>query len=387
MSSSSASRKQDGSILFLIRSLEAGGAERQLTVLARGLHARGIPIVVCTFYPDGAFRKELEQAGITVIDLGKKGRWDVLPFLVRLVNMLRRHRPAVIYGFLPVANILAALMRPIIPGTRVVWGVRASNMALDHYDRLTCWVAILETRLAGRANVIVCNSGAGLRHHAQLGFPEDRMVVIPNGIDLNRFRFNAKSRRHVRAEWGIRENQILVGLVARLDPMKDHPSFLDAASRVALKHQHVHFVCVGEGPADYTADLKRQASVRGLADRIIWAGARDDMAAVYSALDIAASSSAFGEGFSNAIAEAMACERPCVVTDVGDSASIVGATGPVVSPADPQALAEGLSQLIDLTASERPALGAVARSRIKEEYGVDALASRTLQVLELDRCE
>jgi len=121
----------------------------------------------------------------------------------------------------------------------------------------------------------------------------------------------------------------------------------------------------------------------GLTNQLIWAGARDNMPAVYSALDIASSSSSYGEGFSNAIAEAMACGVPCVVTDVGDSALIVGDTGGVVAPGDHNALAAAIQHLVDLPAKERCALGEACRARVVSEFGIDRLIQRTEQALGL----
>ena len=152
------------------------------------------------------------------------------------------------------------------------------------------------------------------------------MAVIPNGIDTSRFREMPGSGARLRALWGVRDDQILIGLVGRLDYMKDHPTFLRAAAKLTHHNDSVRFVCVGGGPISYAAQLKDLSSELGLHDRIVWAGDQDDMPSVYSALDLLVSSSS-GEGFSNVIGEAMACGVPCVVTDVGDSALIVGETG------------------------------------------------------------
>jgi glycosyltransferase involved in cell wall biosynthesis len=121
----------------------------------------------------------------------------------------------------------------------------------------------------------------------------------------------------------------------------------------------------------------------GLTNRLIWVGSREDMPAVYSALDIASSSSSFGEGFSNSIAEAMACGVPCVVTDVGDSAFIVGDTGSIVSPGDHRALATAMLSLIDLPPEKRRVMGEACRARIVSEFGMDKLVQHSEQVLGL----
>lgn len=370
------------SILFLARSLDRGGAERQLVVLAKGLACRGYAVAVAVFFGGGAYEAELAKAGVRIIRLEKKGRWDVLPFLLRLVRVLRKERPVVLHSYLGVPNILAVALKPFLPGTRIVWGVRASNMDLSRYDWLSRLAYVLERRLARFADRIIANSHAGRHHAVANDFPEEKIVVIPNGIDTDYFQPDPDGRRRIRAEWGLDEHEMLVGLVGRLDPMKDHPVFLEAASQIARVRQEVRFVCVGGGPADYAAALKQQAASLGLTSRLIWAGARDDMSAVYSALDISSSSS-FGEGFSNTIAEAMACGVPCVVTDVGDSAHIVGDSGSVVPPRNHHVLAAAIQYWIDLPAEERLAQGAACRARVVSEFGIDRLILRTEQTLGL----
>ena len=370
-------------ILFLARSLDRGGAERQLVVLAKGLASRGHAVSVAVFFGGGVYETELDEAGVCVLNLGKTGRWDILPFLNRLVHLLRKKHPTVLHSYLGIPNILATVLKPLLPGTRIVWGVRASNVDLSRYDWLSRLAYALERRLARFADLIIANSHAGATYAVTHGFPAQRVVVIPNGIDTERFRFNPQGRERLRAEWRVREDALLIGLVARIDPMKDHATFLQAANLLAAQYPKLRFVCVGNGAPDYSEHLKQIAIALGLGERMIWAGALDDMAAVYSALDIFCSSSAYGEGFSNTIGEAMACDVPCVVTDVGDSALIVGATGRVVPPGDHSALAAAIGHLIDLSPEERRELGEACRARIVSEFGINRLVQRTEQALGL----
>jgi glycosyltransferase involved in cell wall biosynthesis len=224
--------------------------------------------------------------------------------------------------------------------------------------------------------LIVVNSHAGKRHHATQGYDSKRMVVIPNGFDTRQFCPDEHARQSMRHEWGIAENDRLIGLVARLDPIKDYPTFLRAAAQLAQERQDVHFVSVGGGSTHYRRELQAFANDLGLGDRVIWAGERTDMYAAHNALDIATSSSS-SEGFSNTTGEAMACGVPCVVTDVGDSAILVGSTGLVVPPEEPAAMAAAWKRLLDMPAEERAALGRAARQRIIEEYSIEQLVDRT----------
>lgn len=365
-------------VVFLIRSLDLGGAERQVIELASGLHRRGIKVVVITFYDGGALAGDLVSAGVSRISLAKRGRWDLVGFAFRLVSTLRELRPTVLYSFLTTANILATMSKPWLRGAHVIWGLRASNLDLSNYDAVSRTAQHLEAKLAWFADLVIANSEAGRRDALSLGFPARSVVVVHNGIDTERFRHDAEGRRRVRAEWGVADRERLVGLVARLDPMKDHANFLQAASAVSAKFSGVRFVCVGDGPPERFRSLQSLADEIGLAGRVIWTGGRKDMPAVFSALDVACSASAYGEGFSNAIAEAMATGIPCAATDVGDSAIVVGDAGRIVPPRDPTALADAILQILSLDAVALESMRHRARRRMVDFFSVDSMVGWTL---------
>lgn len=204
--------------------------------------------------------------------------------------------------------------------------------------------------------------------------------MIPNGVDTERFQYDEAGRHRVRAEWHIAPGELLIGLAARLDPIKDQANFLEAVAKVRKALPSVRFACVGSGSPALTNALRSHAERLGLADIGIWPGTRHDMPAVYSAFDIAVSS-AVSEGFSNTIAEAMACQHPCVVTDVGDSRWIVGNTGEIVPPNDPETMCSALLDLARSLMGPSPRSGVQARARINELFNVRQLAERTIAVL------
>ncbi len=179
-------------------------------------------------------------------------------------------------------------------------------------------------------------------------------------------------------EWGIPSGSRLIGMAGRLDPMKDHATFVRAAQILALRRPDTHFVCVGEGLEPYRSAALATLKSAGLGSRFQWRGQVRDMPAFYSSLDLLTSSSAFGESFSNVAAEAMACGVPCVLTDVGDARDIVGPTGVIVPPRDPEALAEAWEAMLDRTG---PELSAACRQRIEEGFSVERLVTATEQAL------
>jgi glycosyltransferase involved in cell wall biosynthesis len=367
-------------VVFLIRSLDIGGAQRQLVELAGGLHRADWHVTVVVFYGGGELEADLIKHGVSVQSMAKSGRWDVVGFSYRLLRALRREHPDVLHGYMATENLLSTAMQLFIPGMRVVWGVRASNMDLDEYDWLARFLFRIGCWFSRFADLVICNSAAGKEFHAAHGYPPSRMVVIPNGIDSERFRPEPGARSETRRRFAIDHDHLLVGLVARLDPMKDHETFLRAAAVASRERPELRFVCVGDGPEPYRGRLIALASELGLDERLTWAGSRIDMPNIFNALDLAVLSSRWGEGFPNVVAEAMATGVPCVVTDVGDAPSVVRDTGWVCAPHDPAELARAMTVA---TASRRDlaAYGQRARQRVRTEFSIDRLTFTTSQKL------
>jgi len=363
-------------LLFLIRDLDVGGAQRQLVELAKRLDPKVFNCAVATFYRGGAFEGDLaECAHIRMFPLAKRGRWDVLGLVWRLLTVVREFRPSLIYSFQPVANELALLAGRVFHA-RVVWGLRTANADYALYHWTLAIIVRLGARLSGLADAIVVNSEAGRDFHIGVGYRGARMTVIENGIDTNRFMPNRAAGLAVRARWGIRQDTCLAGLVARIDPHKDHATFLDAVAQLS-DLSHLHFVCVGDGPPGARARLEALVESRGLSNRVLVVGEEHDMPSVYNAFDLLVTSSR-SEGFSNVIAEAMSTGVRCVVTEAGDSARIVGDTGLVVPRQDPDALALAIRAAY----GRRGELwSAAARARIVSRFSQKRMVAETTRLL------
>ncbi|MEH2107241.1 glycosyltransferase [Nostoc sp.] len=364
-------------IVFLIRDLNYGGAERQLVTLVKALDKQCFDITVLCFYPSGSLSldQDLKDSGIPIICLDKQGRWHLFGFFWRLVQHLQRIHPDVLHGYVGIPNLLTIFLKPFFPSTRMVWGIRSSKVDPDFDDCLGRLLFQLECFLSHFADLIIVNSYAGRAYYLINGFPANKMTVIPNGIDIELFKPDQGARIKVRKSWGISEDTILIGLVGRLDIRKDHPTFLRAATLLCKERCDVRFVCVGSGSENYARELYELADELGISNRVIWVKARADMSAIYNALDIVVSSS-YTEGFSNVIGEAMACGIPCVVTDVGDSAWIVGDLDVVVPPKNPEALKNAMKRLIEtigINGCDRTQI----RQRIIDHFSVVQLVLKT----------
>ncbi|MEI6985751.1 MAG: glycosyltransferase, partial [Rhodospirillaceae bacterium] len=312
--------------------------------------------------------------------LAKRGRWDLGPFLVRSARMLHRLQPNVVHSYLPVPNVVAALLRPVVPTAVLVWGIRAADMDLAAYDRLSRLSYRLERGLAGAADLIIANSRRGKAHALACGLPTGRLHLIANGIDTARYRPDEEARIRLRGELGLPPEAAVIGLIARFDPMKDHATFLAAAELLARNHPGVRFVLAGQEVEDGNPALAG-ANVGALAGKVSLLGRREDIPQIMNALDLMCMSSAFGEGFPNVLGEAMACGVPCVATDVGDAAWILGDTGRVVPPRDPVALAVALAAQLEIIKRAGPALRALVRGRVVDNFGAATLIDRTERLL------
>jgi glycosyltransferase involved in cell wall biosynthesis len=365
-------------VVLLIRSLNCGGAERQLVELAKALVRNSIEVTVVTFYEGGPIWDELHRSrSVALRSLSKRGRWDNLRTFTMLTGFLRKYQPAILHSYLVEPSIVGLIAGRWAGVPAIVWGVRASNMDYGEYEFLNGLTFRCARSLSRFVDLIIANSEAGKNYHLERGYRPKRFRAIANGIDTDWFRPSADSRRLQRMHWAVRDDEVLVGIAARFDPMKDHVTFLNALAKAVVAQRGLRIAIVGDGLETVRARLLVHAQEVGLTS-IIWAGELADMNHVYPAFDIICSSSAFGEGFSNSIAEAMSSEVTCVVTDVGDSARIVGEAGIVVPPKDPDALASAVIQLARLRPEERAARGRSARRRVIELFGIPSMTARTI---------
>jgi glycosyltransferase involved in cell wall biosynthesis len=362
--------------MLLARSLAAGGTERQLVNLAIGLKRGGVDVCVALFYGGGVFDEELRDAGVSVRTTGKTGRWDLGGFARSLAALLHECRTEVIYSFLEVPNVVAAAGRFGLWRTPVVWGIRSSAMDLNRHGLLHGLVYLAQAPLSRSVDSIIFNSERGRRRARALGIVARRNKVIPNGIDVGRFRFDGEARERIRQSWGLNDADVLVGIVARIDPIKNHELFVGASALVAARDRRTRFVCIGGGDARRESALRELAASSGLSNRMIWAGERRDLPEIYAACDLTVLSSV-AEGFPNAIAESMACGTPVVSTDAGDAREIIGETGRIASPGRREVLAEAMLDMIRACGTRSDA----ARERIASRYSIERMVSSTVEEL------
>lgn len=376
-------------IVLFIGSLQTGGAERQALYLARGLAAQDAQVRLLTLFPGGAFWEEAETSiGGDLRSLYSRRpasrparvlRLLWAPF--RLRGFLKVESPEFLYSMLFLTNFFARIATiGMNSKTFLAWGIRSSNMQGDYRVAIPHLLCKL---FSGGVPLMIANSHEGMQFIRNEGFRVQHGEVVHNGIDPERFRWDPDGRARQRGEWEIGPDVILVGVVGRLTAMKGHSVFMEMAALLRRESPMFHFVCVGPGDREFREELEALASTLKLSDALTFAGGASEMSPVYSAIDVLVSSSVWGEGFPNVIGEAMACGRPCVVTNVGDSAAVIGDCGAVVPPGDARALADAVLQILP----NRDNLGRRASRRISSEFSLVTLARRTKSVLEQARAE
>lgn len=290
--------------------------------------------------------------------------------LFGLFRVFRRLKPDLVHTWMYHADLLGGVVARLSGCSRVVWCIRQSNLSPSENKRTTL-IVVKACSLFSHwvpSQIISCSQRAA-EVHVSVGYQSDKLHVIPNGFDLSRFVPDKSSRIKVRAELGLGADTPLVGLIARFDSQKNHIGFIEAADQVHRQMPSVHFLLVGTGVTNANAVLDDAIKAKGLQDHMHLLGRRDDIPQLMASLDVLASSS-HGEAFPNVLGEAMACGVPCVVTDVGDSAEIVGDTGRVVAAGDMNGLAERLVEILSKPPEYRSALGGKARSRVEANYEI-----------------
>ncbi len=367
-------------LVFVTTGLETGGAEMMLLKLVSALPALGFTCTVVSLRDHGTIGPRIAEQGVQVDALELQQPWRLPATLRRVGALLRRLQPELLVGWMYHGNLAASLAALGFPEARVVWSIRQTLYDLAHERPLTRLVIRAGGRLAARPEVIIYNSIVSARQHRAEGYAARRDMVIPNGFDCDVFRPDPAAACRLRGLLGLAGGTPLIGLFARYHRMKDHSTFLRAAEHLVASGSAAHFICAGWGAEAGNPQLADEIGARGLAARMHLLGEVQDTAALLAGLDLLCSSSRSGEGFSNVLGEAMACGVPCAVTDVGDSAMIVGSTGVVVAPGDAAALARGCAALLAEPEAVRAERGAAARARIMTEFSLGRVAMQYAEV-------
>lgn len=319
----------------------------------------------------GSVGEGLRRAGVEVIALDMVSPAMLPSAIARLVRLFKERKPEIVQTWMYHADLLGGLVAKLAGVSYVVWGIRTTEIAATsgQLTRLIRWMC---ARLSGTVpSIILCAADASRRSHAAIGYRADIMRVIPNGFDLQRFRRDDGRRADFRARMGIPADALVIASIGRYHPVKNHPLFLEAAASACNALPKAVFVMAGRHVHPSNQELHGLTVASGAPERFHLLGEVRDVEALLAATDILCMHS-LSEGFPNIVAEAMCCEVPCVVTDVGDAALLVGATGTVVPSGDAEGLAAALIEMARRTDIERRELGRLARSVVEGQFSMQA---------------
>ncbi len=368
-------------VAHIITDVAMGGAEMMLYKLLSAMHREAFPAAVISLRGDGVIGERIRALGIGVRCLNMHPGIPNLPAWWRLVEWLRDFRPQVVQTWMYHADLLGGLAARFVGQRSVIWNIRNSTLDDTHTRRSTRLVVRMLALLSGSIpwRIVSCSAQAAAIHQAY-GYRREKMQVIPNGFDVDLFFPRPDARSSVARELGLDDGGRWVGCFARFDPQKDHLNFIQAAALLQREIPKVHFLLCGDGINGQNRQLVGWIEEAGLGSAVHLLDRREDIPRLLSALDVLAVSSAYGEAFPNIVGEAMACEIPCVVTDLGDSREIVSDTGRVVPARNAKALAQGMLEILRLSSEAHARLGQSARQRIEHTYALPQVVEQYAQL-------
>ncbi|WP_324827742.1 glycosyltransferase [Qipengyuania zhejiangensis] len=364
-------------VLHIITGLNVGGAENMLCKLLENGNASDRSAAVLSLLDPGPLAERIRAIGVPIYTLGMKSGLAGPISTIRLARIVNIVSPDVLHGWMYHGNLAATFAHSTVARRLpLIWNVRHSLADPSLETRRTRAILKISAAISRAPSSIIYNSARAADQHEKYGYSPHRRVVIPNGFDFDIFRPNIQARKRMGGEFAIDPGATVVGIVARLHPMKAHAMLVKAVGHARAAGRDLHLVMIGEGISSPPAELAAAIADHLPADRVTLLGARSDIADILPGFDILAVPSGWGEGFPNVIGEALACEVPVVTTDVGDSALIVAENGIVVAPGDADSFAQALVELTDLGPEGRAAMGRAGRNRTRGLYGLAEIADR-----------
>ena len=362
-------------VVHLITSLDTGGAEVMLSRLVGAMDRTRFRNTVISLTSDGAVGRSIVAGGVPVEVIGMRRGGSPISGLFRLWRCLRKLRPDILQTWLYHSDLLGLIVGRAARMPVIAWNIRCSVTDARYTRGINGAVVKALARLSEKPDAVITNSHAGRREHERLGYHARRWENLPNGVQIDVFSPAPQARARMRNSLALRDDKFAVGLVGRYDPLKDHRSFIEAARLFALERPGAVFVLAGLDVDYGNTALMEQIAAAKLSEKFRLLGERTDIPDITRALDVATCSSR-GEGFPTVLVEAMACGVPCVSTDVGDAALILGDTGPVVPVGDAGAICQAWRSVSDLSPDELERLSQRCRSRVLENFSLNAVVSQ-----------
>ena len=369
-------------ILFVIRSLEKGGTENQVITLVRHLHGKTHLCHVFTLEPGGCLQGVLNDLGVSVYsgDLNDsdfyRAPWKLILSQLKLFRVVRRIRPQVVHSFLPLATSMGALAGRVANVPSII----ISRRALGTHQERHSMLKPLDRFANALSHRVTVNSKAVWKDTIQRDHIDPlKLTLIYNGVDSEPFDSARSERTTVRRQLGLKDNEPVIIAVANMIPYKGHADLIAAAKQVLATIPESRFLLAGEDRG-ILKDLKDQVNSLEISERVMFLGQRNDVPQLLAASDLSVLAS-HEEGFSNVVLESMAAGLPVVATGVGGNREAVldGVTGWLVSPGDPEAMAEKIVLTLNDLAGAK-IKGDQGRLRVKQLFTVEQMVDAHLEL-------
>jgi len=356
--------------LHVITGLSRGGAEAMLYNLLSASSDRDLEHAVVSLTRGGIYEEKIRDLGIRVYSLDMKAGIPDPRAIFRLRSIIREFDPDLTHSWLYHAIFLSIFAKS---NHSILAGIHHSLYDLSkekgHTRLIIRAIARFDKRLA---KLVYCSETSRLQHEA-IGYRSEVAIVIPNGFDCSRFQPMVQDKMHIRDAVGLGRSAFVIGHIGRYHEIKDHANLIEAFSLLAREHENSHLVMIGPNVDYDNRELTELIGRSGFGERIYLFGERDDIPNILNTFDVLVNCSR-SEAFPNVLGEAMACGIPCIATDVGDSALILGASGFTVPPRDSRALADALIRYIHLPPAQQFQLSHAARDRIVENFSLETVA-------------
>ena len=360
-------------VMHVISGLHVGGAE---TMLYRLLSQSSLQknSVVISLSSGGELTEKIRQLGVEVIELP---RGSLFSTLKRLAEQVQLYKPNVLQSWLYRADLLTSWVawRARIP---LIWNVRQTEVAMVAQQSHIWWaqrMAVYVSKWLPK-KIIYC-AQAAKNSHEHIGYKQSKGMVINNGVDTQHFSMDESLRRAQRQDLGVLNDEMLVGMVGRFDPLKNHARFLRVLRDVIKQcpKQTVKGVLVGRGINIENDELMELIQRYDLVGKIELIEEVDNIQPLYCALDVHVLTSD-SEGWPNVLAEAMSVGLPCVATDVGDVSGILSDRSEVINRNNETQIAKKVVEFVQLPKSERWKIGKLNREKIQQNSSLQSAVER-----------
>lgn len=366
--------------IHIITGLNQGGAETMLYKLLKSMDKAKYDIKVISMMDEGIYGPKIRELGVDVYPLNMNRG---IPSPMALLKARQYIKDAdIVQTWLYHADLFGYLITRF-SNKKLIWGIRHSNLEKDQNNPRTIKIAKINAKLSKKVDCIVSNSLRAKETHRKIGYHVDNFKVIPNGFDFSKFYKMENGRTKVNDIINNQEDLPIITHVGRWDILKDYPNLIKSLYILKEDGNNFKVALCGANIDSDNSELVKLIREHELEDNITLLGRRDDIPIIMSGSDLFVLSSS-GEGFPNVVGEAMACETPCVVTDVGDTKMIVADTGIVVPPQDPIKLANGIGKMLAMKESERNRLGKLARERVVQEFSIENIRKQYEELYNLN---